>query len=250
MTIRPLHELIRFAEAYENELPPRQDSPVIPPGGAIAAWIDHTLLKPEATAAQIQKLCQEAQAHQFSAVCVNPGYVSLAAGLLNRTPIQICTVVGFPLGATLVTYKVVETLGCLQAGATEIDIVINIGALKGEAFGMVLNEVEALAQVAHNGGAILKVIIETALLTRREKIMACLISKEAGADFVKTSTGFASAGATVEDVELIRRVVGSDLGVKAAGGVRSLAEAQAMIRAGATRLGSSAGVQIMHEALT
>lgn len=248
--MQPLQELIKLAAAYEIELPPRPESPVIPQGGEMAAWIDHTLLKPEATAAQIQKLCQEAQAHQFAAVCVNPGYISLAAGLLKRTSIQICTVVGFPLGATLVTYKIVETLGCLQAGATEIDMVVNIGALKGEAFGMVLNEIEALAQAAHHQGAILKVIIETALLTRREKIIACLISKDAGADFVKTSTGFASAGATVEDVELMRCVVGADMGVKAAGGVRSLADAQAMIRAGATRLGSSAGVQIMHEALT
>jgi deoxyribose-phosphate aldolase len=250
MTMQPLQELIQLATAYEAELPPRQDSPVMPEGGAIATWIDHTLLKPDATAAQIQKLCQEAQTHQFAAVCVNPGYVSLAAGLLKRTPVQVCTVVGFPLGATLATYKVVETLGCLQAGATEIDMVINIGALKGEAYGMALNEIEALAQAAHNGGAILKVIIETALLTRREKMIACLISKAAGADFVKTSTGFASSGATVQDVELMRRVVGPDLGIKAAGGIRNLADAQAMIRAGATRLGASAGVQIMQEALT
>ena len=207
------------------------------------------MLKPDATAVQIQKLCLEAQEYQFAAVCVNPAYVPLAAGLLARSPVQICTVVGFPLGASLVSYKVIEALGCMQAGASEIDMVLNIGALKGEAFGMLLNEIEVLAQAVHNQAAILKVIIETALLTRREKIIACLISKEAGADFVKTSTGFASAGATVEDVELMRRVVGPDLGVKAAGGVRTLADALAMIRAGATRLGSSAGVQIVREAL-
>ena len=170
-------------------------------------------------------------------------------GLLARSPVQVCTVVGFPLGASLVSYKLIEALGCMQAGASEIDMVINIGALKGEAFGMVLNEMEALAQAAHNQGAILKVIIETALLTPREKIIACLISKEAGADFVKTSTGFASAGATVPDVELMRSVVGADLGVKAAGGVRTLADALGMIQAGATRIGSSAGVQIVREAL-
>lgn len=248
--MQTLSEIIKLAQKYENELPARLDAPVVPQGSEVASWIDHTLLKPEATPSQIQKLCQEAQEHQFAAVCVNPSYVSLAAGLLARSPVQVCTVVGFPLGASLTTYKIVEALGCMQAGATEIDMVINLGALKGEAYGMVMNEIEALAQVTHNQGAILKVIIETALLTRREKIIACLISKTAGADFVKTSTGFASAGATVDDVELMRCVVGANLGVKAAGGVRGLADAQAMIRAGATRLGSSAGVQIMKEALS
>jgi deoxyribose-phosphate aldolase len=247
--MQSLRELLKLSDLYEAELPARTDLPVLPRGAEIAAFIDHTLLKPDATAAQIQKLCQEAQEHQFAAVCVNPVYVPLAAGLLSRSPVQVCTVVGFPLGASLVSYKVIEALGCMQAGASEIDMVINIGALKGEAFGMVLNEVEALAQAVHNQGAILKVIIETALLTRREKITACLISKEAGADFVKTSTGFASAGATEPDVELMRSVVGPDLGVKAAGGVRSLAEALRMIQAGATRIGSSAGVQIVREAL-
>ena len=248
--MQSLNDLLKLAVAYEAELPPRTDSPASPQGPGIAAWIDHTLLKPDATAVQIQKLCLEAQEYQFAAVCVNPAYVPLAAGLLARSPVQICTVVGFPLGASLVSYKVIEALGCMQAGASEIDMVLNIGALKGEAFGMLLNEIEVLAQAVHNQAAILKVIIETALLTRREKIIACLISKEAGADFVKTSTGFASAGATVEDVELMRRVVGPDLGVKAAGGVRTLADALAMIRAGATRLGSSAGVQIVREALS
>jgi len=247
--MQALHDLLKLSVAYEVELPPRTDSPVVPQGSAVAGWIDHTLLKPEATATQIRRLCLEAQEHQFASVCINPAYVSLAAGLLAHSPVRICTVVGFPLGASLASYKVIEALGCMQAGAAEIDMVINIGALKGEAYGMLLNEIEVLAQATHNQTAILKVIIETALLTRREKIIACLISKEAGADIVKTSTGFASAGATVEDVELMRCVVGSKLGVKAAGGVRTLADAQAMIRAGATRLGSSAGVQIMREAL-
>jgi deoxyribose-phosphate aldolase len=247
--MQSLNDLLKLSTTYEKEVPPRTDTPVMPRGTEIAAFIDHTLLKPEATAAQIQKLCQEAQEHQFAAVCVNPAYVPLAAGLLARTPVQVCTVVGFPLGASLASYKMIEALACMQAGASEIDMVINIGALKGEAYGMVLNEVEALAQAAHNQGGILKVIIETALLTTREKIIACLIGKEAGADFVKTSTGFAAAGATASDVELMRRVVGADLGVKAAGGVRTLVDALAMIRAGATRIGSSAGVQIMREAL-
>jgi deoxyribose-phosphate aldolase len=248
--MQSLNDLLKLAAVYEVQMPLRTDAPVVPRGAEIAALIDHTLLKPDATAVQIQKLCQEAQEHQFTAVCVNPVYVPLAAGLLARAPVQVCTVVGFPLGASLASYKVIEALACMQAGASEIDMVINIGALKGEAYGMVLNEVEALAQAVHNQGAILKVIIETALLTPREKIIACLISKEAGADFVKTSTGFASAGATVPDVELMRSVVGADLGVKAAGGVRTLAIALAMIRAGATRIGSSASVQIMREALT
>ena len=247
--MQSLQDLLMLSAAYEAELPTRADSPILPKGSAMSGWIDHTLLKPEATAAQVHKLCIEAQEYQFAAVCINPVYVSLAAGLLVRSPVRICTVVGFPLGATLASYKVIEALGCMQAGATEIDVVINIGALKSEAYGMLLNEIEVLARAVHNQGAILKVIIETALLTRGEKIIACLISKEAGADIVKTSTGFASAGATVKDVELMRCVVGPDLGVKAAGGVRTLADAQAMIRAGATRLGSSAGVQIMREAL-
>jgi deoxyribose-phosphate aldolase len=247
--VKPLSEILNLASEYETQLPDRLDSPLSPKGGEVAAWIDHTLLKPEATAVQIRKLCEEAQQYQFAAVCVNPAYVPLAAGLLVNSPVQVCTVVGFPLGASLASYKVIETLGCLQAGASEIDMVVNIGALKGEAYGMVLNEIEALSQAVHNDGSLLKVIIETALLTRREKIIACLLSKEAGADFVKTSTGFASSGATVEDVDLMRRVVGPELGVKAAGGVRSLTDMLAMLRAGATRIGTSAGVQILREAV-
>lgn len=245
-----LHDLLKLADEYEAELPARVDMPVLPQGSAIAAWIDHTLLKPDATETQIKKLCLEAQEYQFAAVCVNPVYVSLAADMLAGSPVRICSVVGFPLGATPGWIKVIEALSCIQAGATEIDMVINIGALKGEAYGLVLNEVKVLVEAMHNQSAILKVIIETALLTRREKIIACLISKAAGADFVKTSTGFAATGATVEDVELMRRVVGAEIGVKAAGGVRTLSDALAMIRAGATRLGSSAGVQIVREALT
>jgi len=242
-----LSELLALANIYEKELP----APVpvsLPVGAAIAGWIDHTLLKPDATASQIKQLCQEARQHSFAAVCVNPVYVHLASGLVGNSKVAVCTVVGFPLGATLPSCKVVETLECLHGGASEIDMVIHIGALKGQAYGQVLNDISSVVQVAHNHGAIVKVIIEAALLTRFEKIVACLLSQHARADFVKTSTGFAATGATTDDVELMRRVVGSKMGVKAAGGIRTLDDSVAMIRAGATRIGASAGVQIVQQA--
>lgn len=244
-----LAELIALADAYEQELPPGGEPLSMPQGKDIAAWIDHTLLKPEASAMQIKSLCQEAVQHQFATVCVNPAFVPLAHGLLADSKVAVCTVIGFPLGATLPTYKVFETLASLQAGAQEIDMVLNIGAMKGEAFGLVWNEIEAVVQVAHHGGAIVKVILENALLTRREKMLGCLICKAAGADFVKTSTGFGPGGATQEDVELMRRVVGTSMGVKAAGGIRSLEDAQGMIRSGANRIGASAGVKIVEAAV-
>jgi deoxyribose-phosphate aldolase len=181
-------------------------------------------------------------------VCINPAYVPLASGLLAPAHLTVCTVVGFPLGASLPEFKAFETLASISAGAREIDMVINIGALKSAAYGLVLNDIAAVVQTAHNQGVIVKVILETALLTRQEKILACLLCKAAGADFVKTATGFNVGGATVEDVALMRRVVGAEMGVKAAGGVRKLAEAQAMILAGANRLGTSAGVTIVQEA--
>jgi deoxyribose-phosphate aldolase len=243
-----LPELLDLAQKYAQELPPPPQPLEIPRGEEIAQWIDHTALKPETTAAQIKALCQEALQYHFAAVCVNPAFVPLAAGLLSGSQVEVCTVVGFPLGASLPTYKVFETLACLQAGATEIDMVLNIGALKGEAYGLVLNEIQTIAQVAHNQRAIVKVILETALLTRQEKIIACLLCRTGGADFVKTSTGFGPAGATVQDVELMRRAVGPSLGVKAAGGIRSLADALSMIGAGANRIGASAGVSILQEA--
>jgi deoxyribose-phosphate aldolase len=241
-------DLLTLAEAFSKELPPSPAALVPPTGPDIASWIDHTLLKPQATASQIKELCQEAIQYKFAAVCVNPVYVSLASGLLKDSPVSVCVVVGFPLGATTPTIKIAETLSCLNSGAAEIDMVMNIGALKGEAYGQVLNDIQAVVQTAHNQRAIVKVILETALLTQREKIIACLLSKAAGADFVKTSTGFGPGGATVEDVDLMYRVVGSELKVKAAGGIRTLADAQAMIRAGASRIGASAGVNIVHEA--
>jgi deoxyribose-phosphate aldolase len=243
-------QLISLAQDYEQQLPPAPVQLNVPVGKDIASWIDHTLLKAEATAAQIRVLCQEAIEHHFATVCINPVFVPLACGLLRDAKENICTVIGFPLGAVLPEFKIYETLACINAGAAEIDMVINIGALKSEAYGLVMNEIQAVTGTAHNQGAIVKVILETALLTRREKIIACLISQAAGADFVKTSTGFGTGGATVEDVALMRCVVGSEMGVKAAGGIRTYADAVAMIKAGANRLGASAGVKIVQEAET
>ncbi len=243
-----LSQLLSLAQEYEAHLPAAPEPLLVPQGNTIAGWIDHTLLKPDATASQIRQLCQEAMQYHFATVCINPAYVPLACGLLRDAKENVCTVVGFPLGAVLPEYKVFETLACINYGASEIDMVMNIGALKSEAYGLVLNDVQSVASAAHNQGALVKVILENALLTRREKIIACLISQAAGADFVKTSTGFGTGGATVEDVKLMRCVVGSEMGIKAAGGVRTYADAVAMIQAGANRLGASAGVRIIQEA--
>jgi deoxyribose-phosphate aldolase len=243
-----LSQLISLANDYEQQLPPAPTPLKVPVGKEIAGWIDHTLLKAEATAAQIRLLCQEAMEHHFATVCINPVYVPLACGLLRNAKENICTVIGFPLGAVLPEFKVYETLACINAGAAEIDMVINIGALKSEAYGLVMNEIQSVTATAHNQGALVKIILETCLLTRREKIIACLISQAAGADFVKTSTGFGTRGATIEDVTLMRCVIGSEMGLKAAGGIRTYADAVAMIKAGANRLGASAGVKIVQEA--
>jgi deoxyribose-phosphate aldolase len=222
----------------------------IPSQENLAGLIDHTLLKPEATADQVAQLCYEARRYGFATVCVNPSYVPLAAQLLRGTPVGITTVVGFPLGATPPDVKAYEAQLALDAGATEIDMVINIGALKSRDYEMVARDIRAVVRVcrAHTPPALVKVIIEAALLNEEEKIAACLLAKEAGADFVKTSTGFSSGGATVADVALMRRVVGPTIGVKAAGGIKDYSDAQAMIAAGATRLGASAGVRIVQEA--
>ena len=210
--------------------------------------IDHTLLKPEATTQQIKQLCAEAIQYNFASVCLNPTHVKLAAQLLKNSEVDVCTVVGFPLGATLSQVKVFETEQVLNDGATEIDMVINIGALKEGNDDLVEQDIAGVVKAAHSRKAICKVIIETALLTDEEKVRACQLAKKAGADFVKTSTGFSSGGATVEDVALMRQTVGPDIGVKAAGGIKTLADAQNMIAAGATRLGASAGVKIVREA--
>jgi deoxyribose-phosphate aldolase len=244
-----IKELLEIVEAYERELPPKPTLPPAPQGAEIAAWIDHTLLKAEASATQVRDLCIEAIRYSFASVCVNPVYVPLAADLLSDSTVRVCTVVGFPLGATTSGVKLTEALHCLDLGARELDMVIHIGALKSGDYSRVLGEVQAIVEMAHWRGALVKVIIENAVLSRREKIIACLLCKAAGADFVKTSTGFASSGATIEDVDLMRRVVGREVGVKAAGGIRTYTDALALIEAGATRLGTSAGVRIMQEAL-
>ena len=214
----------------------------------IAGVIDHTLLKPEASREDIRKLCQEAARFGFASVCINPCYVALAAELLRGTPVKVCTVAGFPLGATLSQVKIHEAEEAIKLGAQEIDMVINIGALKSAQDDLVEADIRGVVEASHRGGAVCKVILETALLTIEEKVRACVAAKKAGADFVKTSTGFSTAGATAEDVALMRAVVGSEIGVKAAGGVRTLEDLKKMVCAGATRVGASASVRIMEQA--
>ncbi len=240
-------EIRRLVEQYETQAPDQILPPGHPGSAPLASWIDHTLLKPEATPSQIEQLCADARQASFASVCVNPVYVKMAARLLEGSPVKACTVVGFPLGATITRAKVAETLACLEDGAQEIDMVLPIGLLKAGQFEPVLEDILAIVETSHAQGAIVKVIMETALLTRPEKTAACLLSVAAGADFVKTSTGFSTGGATLEDVEWMRRVVGPVTGVKAAGGVRSLADARAMLAVGATRLGTSSGMKLLQE---
>ncbi len=210
---------------------------------SIARLIDHTLLKPDATEQDIIKLCQEARQFSFASVCINPSYVPLAAKQLEGSPVKVCTVIGFPLGATTPTTKAIETRDAIANGANEIDMVINVGALKSANDDLVRRDIEAVVGAA-KGQALVKVILETALLSKEEIVKACLLAKMAGADFVKTSTGFGPGGAKVEDVALMRQTVGSEMGVKASGGIRDLETAQAMVEAGATRIGASASVAI------
>jgi deoxyribose-phosphate aldolase len=216
--------------------------------GDVAGLIDHTLLKPDATRAEIETLCREAREFRFATVCVNPTWVALCAKLLRDSGVGVCTVVGFPLGATTPDVKQYETRRVIFDGAAEVDMVINVGALKSGDLRLVEQDIEGVATACRDCGALSKVIIEAALLTDEEKVTACTLAKAAGADFVKTSTGFAKSGATVEDVALMRRVVGPEMGVKAAGGVRDLEGLKAMQAAGATRVGASAGVRIVREA--
>ena len=216
---------------------------VKPADAAMARMIDHTLLKPDATEDQFRKLCEEARQYNFASVCVNPSWVALCAKLLAGTPVKVCTVIGFPLGATTTTAKAIETRDAIANGATEVDMVINVGALKSGNDEVVRKDIEAVVTAA-KGKALSKVILETALLSKEEIVKACLLAKMAGADFVKTSTGFSTGGATVEDIALMRETVGPDLGVKASGGIRDRATAEAMIAAGATRIGASASVAI------
>ena len=219
-------------------------------GGApvgVASMIDHTLLKPDATRQEIEALCREAAQFKFATVCVNPTWVATAGKLLAGSSVGVCAVVGFPLGATTPDVKGYETRRAIFDGAREIDMVINVGALKSGDLRMVEQDIEAVTTPCREAGALSKVIIEAALLTDEEKVTACTLAKAAGADYVKTSTGFASGGATAADVALMRRVVGADMGVKAAGGVRDLEGMKAMIAAGATRVGASAGVKIVQQ---
>ncbi|HLF20679.1 MAG TPA: deoxyribose-phosphate aldolase [Bacteroidota bacterium] len=207
--------------------------------------IDHTLLKPEATRQQIEELCAEAKQYSFASVCINPSYVKLCADLLRDTSVKVCTVIGFPLGATSTEAKTFETERAIKDGAREVDMVMNVGMLKSGEYDYLRNDIQTVAAAAHRHGVLIKVILETGLLTDEEKVRACAIAKKAGADFVKTSTGFAKGGATVGDIALMRRVVGPDVGVKASGGVRTQEQALALIASGADRIGASASVKIV-----
>jgi deoxyribose-phosphate aldolase len=211
----------------------------------IAALIDHTILKPEATRTDVIKICREAREYRFASVCVNPYWVPLVKAELSGSPVKVCTVVGFPLGATSTEAKVAEAAAALRAGAQEIDMVINVGALRSGDTDAVKSDIQAVVRVAHEAGAIVKVILETALLDDTQKTVASKICKSAGADFVKTSTGFSTAGATAHDIALMRAAVGPNIGVKASGGIRTLQDVQAMTAAGATRIGASASVKIV-----
>jgi deoxyribose-phosphate aldolase len=237
-----------YMQREDSEVRREQRMSGIPGGKSLAAMIDHTLLKPDATYAQIAQLCDEARQYGFAAVCINPTHVKRCAELLKGSLVRVCTVIGFPFGATPPKVKVYETQQALDDGAAEIDMVINIGALKSKDDELVMRDIGSVVRTAHAAGALVKVIIEAALLADEEKTTACQLAKDAGADFVKTSTGYGPGGATVQDVALMRRVVGPTMGIKAAGGIRTLEDAQKMVAAGATRIGASASVKIMAEA--
>ncbi|HEU4917151.1 MAG TPA: deoxyribose-phosphate aldolase [Acidimicrobiia bacterium] len=211
----------------------------------MARYIDHTLLRPDATAAEIDQLCREAEQYHFASVCINPTWVKRAAENLRGTPVPVCSVIGFPLGATTPEIKAMETRRALRDGAREVDMVLNIGALKSGDYDLVRTDIEKVVDAAHDGSAVCKVILETALLTDEEKVLASSLAKQAKADFVKTSTGFGPGGATVYDVALMRETVGPEMGVKASGGVRTADDAEDMIAAGASRIGASAGIEIV-----
>ena len=212
---------------------------------AIAALIDHTLLRPEAAAADIRRICAEARQYNFASVCVNPYWVPLVKAELAGSPVKVCAVVGFPFGANATATKVAETETAIRDGAQEIDMVLNVGELRGGNLDAVRQDIQTVVEAAHRGGAIVKVILETALLDDDQKIAACKLAKAARAEFVKTSTGFGPRGATVHDVALLRRVVGAEMGVKASGGIRTLEDLKNMAAAGATRIGASASVRII-----
>ena len=214
---------------------------------SVARLIDHTVLKPEAVRDEVRQVCQEGLQYEFASVCVNPFWTKLVAGELRGSSVKVCTVTGFPFGATQTSAKVAETMGALRDGAQEIDMVINIGALRGGERDAVKADIQGVVLASHGHDAIVKVIIETALLDDAQKVLACRLAQDAGADFVKTSTGFSKGGATTEDVALMRRTVGKSMGVKASGGIRTLADLRAMVAAGASRVGASSSVRIMQE---
>ena len=254
-----VEKIARIEQQYSRAPQPLPDGVPSGPGSVVAAeprasasgvaaLIDHTMLRPEATRADIVKLCGEARQYGFATVCINPYWVPLAASELAGTAAKVCTVVGFPLGATSTEAKVAEAAAALRAGAREIDMVINVGALRSGDFDTVKLDIQAVARVCHDAGAIVKVILETALLDDAQKTTACGLAQAAGADFVKTSTGFGPAGATVQDIVLMRHAVGPRMGVKAAGGIRTLDDFRAMVAAGANRVGASASVKIVEAA--
>ena len=240
-----IEELVHCGACRVSFTPP-------PPGVApeLAALIDHTLLKPEATRADIIKVCEEAVEYSFASVCVNPTWVPLVAERLRCSKVKVCSVCGFPLGATYAAAKRAEAAEAVKLGAQEVDMVINVGALRSGDLDLVRHDIRGVVEVCHAAGALTKVILETALLNDEDKVAGCLLARAAGADFVKTSTGFGPGGATAHDVELMRFVVGEELGVKASGGVRTLEDVKKMVSAGATRIGASASVKIMEQAAT
>lgn len=236
-----LHEFLEREVAAISERIGIQESKNI----NIAGKIDHTILKPEASPAEIKTLCEEAMQYKFASVCVNPSYVPQCYEILKNSKVKVCTVIGFPLGANTTETKVFEAVQAIKNGAGEVDMVINVGMLKSGNYEYIFNDISRVVSAAKENKALSKVIIETCLLTDSEKVIACLISKEAGADFVKTSTGFSSAGANANDVALMKYVVGNSIGVKASGGIRSKQDAEIMIASGADRIGTSSGVKIV-----
>ena len=241
--------ILSLTDQYERQLPDRRSELVPPEGSAIASWIEGSLLQPEATLMQVKALCDDARQYQFAAVCVNPGYVSLASGLLANTSVPVSAAVAYPLGASLPTLKVIEALTCLSNGAKEIDMVLNMGALKGEAYGQVLNEIYAVTQVVHNQRATVTITLETDLLTLRETLIACLLCKAAGADYIKPHTGFGEAVVHMDEVDLLARVAGPEVKVKASGCINDPQLVWDLIKAGAARIVSSNGVKIIQDAI-
>jgi len=244
-TLNHIREQIRVHLGQTIDFAEPPAGRVVPPGADPASLIDHTLLKPEATREDIVKVCREARQHRFASVCVNAYWVATVASELAGTAVKVCTVIGFPLGATLTRIKIAETDATLMLGAQEIDMVLNVGALRGGDCGAVKRDIRGVVEISHRAGAIVKVILETALLDDVQKGIACVLAKNAGADFVKTSTGFGPGGATAHDVALMRAIVGAGMRVKASGGIRTRGDFDTMIAAGANRIGASAGIKIV-----